>query len=822
LISCRQIRIITEKFLRLITPYVPLGLVHTFALKNPLRQTGARQVPATNNDPPTHRHSACRSPNWTGRRFHLINQGVLTWFSALGGWKAAIFSVPRIVLLFILGGIAILSSHGAPREIIGTLRSDSGENLPDVGVQLYTWYPFFDTSSFTDSNGVFRFSVTPGQYFLDISSANLLSRGYRAIPLLYIDVEFQSVLTQLVVHPIGPTNHLRGKVVDRLGNPLTNWNVVAVTSNGVPSLQSITDTRGAFDLALFFGPWNVTVHQPFQVNGSWYFPQRTVQMIEGLDQEIRLTAFAPTASISGTARGSDGKTFDYVNIHATTEFQESKYETTTSASPDGSFFIPVFDAAWALSATVFECCTGYGTFSNTVVAVHGTNEIVQLVCQAPAQFAKGSVVDDHGNPIQGATISASKFGPPDFSRFTAISDTHGNFAVPISAGKWRLSMYLPGWVPPEGQTFYVAPDEQKTGLTFRAIRSTGIIEVEFIHGEGMRPDVSVHASSTINGQTFQLSSGLDYMGRATLEAFDGTWIIHPELYSSLAEPPQYVQPSDQTVTIMGNTQHVVVALEPYDYPANKTHLRGRLLTPDGHPFPSIEVFADNGFTTPSVLSSADGSFDLEVWEGIWDLFANETQLRPLNLLSASPSCFVTNGVDIDGIELTTAVINGALRGTVVDEDGKPIAGISFTAKNWTTNSVYGCTVVSDENGAFSFDAFEGEWSVREFYANGEGYQSVPEKIVQVTNGLGSVTFTLQPLSPKYWVPQLSLPAITNGALQLTLNSEVWERYRIEASPDLSHWTPVTTNFAWNGGFNFTDLGITNAVQRFYRALLQPW
>jgi uncharacterized GH25 family protein len=754
---------------------------------------------------------------------------VLTWFSALAGWKAALSSVPRIALLFILGGIAIFSSPGAPREIMGTLRNDSGENLPDVGVQISGWFftidptfSFYQTNSFTDSNGVFRFPVTPGNWTLQVSSTDLLSRGYRAIGPLYIDVNYQSFFTQLVVHPIGPTNHLRGKAVDRLGNPLTNWNVVAVTSNGVPSLQSITDTRGAFDLALFSGPWNVTVHQPFQVNGSWYFPQRTIQMIEGLDQEIQLTVFSPTATISGTARGSDGRTFEYVDIHATTAFQESKYEAITSALPDGSFSLPVFDAAWTLSARVFECCTGYGDFSNTVVNVHGTNETVQLVCQAPAQFAKGSVVDDHGNPIQGATISASKFDPPNFSYFTAICDAQGHFAVPISSGKWRLSMSLPGWVPPEGQTFYVAPDEQKTGLILRAIRSTGIIEVEFIYGEGMEPYVSVHASSTINGQTFQLSSVFDSMGRATLEVFDGSWIIHPELYSGLAEPPQYVQPPDQTVTVMSNTQHVVLALEPYDYPAHKTHLRGRLLTPDGHPFPLIEVFADNGVTTPSVLTSADGSFDLEVWEGIWDLYANETQLRPLNLLSASPSCFVTNGVDIDGIELTTAVINGALRATVVDEEGKPIAGISFTANIWTNNSVYGCTVVSDENGKFSSDAFEGEWSVRENNANEKGYQSVPERTVQVPNGLGSVTFTLHPLSPKYWVPQLSLPAITNGALQLTLKSEVWERYRIEASPDLSHWSPVTTNFAWNGGFNFVDSGITNSPQRFYRAILQPW
>jgi hypothetical protein len=58
---------------------------------------------------------------------------------------------------------------------------------------------------------------------------------------------------------------------------------------------------------------------------------------------------------------------------------------------------------------------------------------------------------------------------------------------------------------------------------------------------------------------------------------------------------------------------------------------------------------------------------------------------------------------------------------------------------------------------------------------------------------------------------------TNGVFQLRLIGDPGRSYAIDASENFSAWTPLRTNVAGEGGFDFTDTNAPLAGQRFYRA-----
>ena len=63
--------------------------------------------------------------------------------------------------------------------------------------------------------------------------------------------------------------------------------------------------------------------------------------------------------------------------------------------------------------------------------------------------------------------------------------------------------------------------------------------------------------------------------------------------------------------------------------------------------------------------------------------------------------------------------------------------------------------------------------------------------------------------------------LTNQQFQLGLMGVAGSNYVLQASTNLSTWTPLSTNTALTNFFNLVDPKATNFPQRFYRVLLQP-
>jgi hypothetical protein len=75
-------------------------------------------------------------------------------------------------------------------------------------------------------------------------------------------------------------------------------------------------------------------------------------------------------------------------------------------------------------------------------------------------------------------------------------------------------------------------------------------------------------------------------------------------------------------------------------------------------------------------------------------------------------------------------------------------------------------------------------------------------------------------TPTVLAPDGSGSFITNG-FGFNLSGMAGQTVVIEASANLTSWTPLLTNSLPSGCFHFHDPDSTNFAQRFYRAWLTP-
>ena len=68
--------------------------------------------------------------------------------------------------------------------------------------------------------------------------------------------------------------------------------------------------------------------------------------------------------------------------------------------------------------------------------------------------------------------------------------------------------------------------------------------------------------------------------------------------------------------------------------------------------------------------------------------------------------------------------------------------------------------------------------------------------------------------------RLAIAPQVGGQVRLTLQGDPYERYSIQASEDLVHWTVITNLMATNGGLGFIDPDASQFSKRFYRSTLQ--
>lgn len=206
-----------------------------------------------------------------------------------------------------------------------------------------------------------------------------------------------------------------------------------------------------------------------------------------------------TGSIAGTVETSDGTGVPGADISASMSGASTQQATSGS---DGSFgFQDLETGTWSLDMTPpdgFEVDPSQNLPASVTVSADQTSNATLLVRQERGAV-QGTVVDDQGDPVSGATLTLSY---PDGSTETAESGSDGSYGfTDLDAGEYTVAVDPPaGYAVPEGE-----PEERTVTVELGAT-ATADFTVAPAPGTGTVSGSVANGTMPVAGATVTLSS----------------------------------------------------------------------------------------------------------------------------------------------------------------------------------------------------------------------------------------------------------------------------------------------------------------------------
>lgn len=327
-------------------------------------------------------------------------------------------------------------------------------------------------------------------------------------------------------------------------------------------------------------------------------------------------------------------------------------------------------------------------------------EVPDLVLEAVAGFVSGRVLNEAGQPVQLATVTAQAAGgSQQFS-----TDAEGNFDFTLAAGAWTLEAAKEGFLGGLPVQIQVARGQRQSNvtvvLTEQASQVTGsVVGLRFVNGQ---PERRVLAEATVVARPLAgpvLSTTTDANGQFVLNLGAGSYVIS-------AASPGY-ENSRPAAVRLGFGESVSGLL--MEMSQTTIRITGRVLDAAGVAIPDAQVVLDPDQAIPMpVQASADGRF--EVWAS-----AGRHRLRvsaPGHSIAEVDVGLGESGFNRD-IVLRSSVATVAGR---VSRAGAPIPFALVTA----TSARETASKRADANGSYELGLPPGVWSIR---IQAEGHQA---------------------------------------------------------------------------------------------------
>ena len=351
----------------------------------------------------------------------------------------------------------------------------------------------------------------------------------------------------------------------------------------------------------------------------------------------------------------------------------------------------------------------------------------------------------------------------------SVTDSNANFNVPVTPGSWTVR---PRWqnaaaraylVPEPGSFMEPSFDTSGGALTGANValkRATaliyGSVEDNFSNSIG-----GINLSANVDGGSFDSVGLSDVDGSYALATDAGGGFVNVQ---ELSSPPAngYLWSGDYVGINDGQAVNLdVIGHRP------TAHFRGNMLDDLGLPLRQFSIFANNNSGGTS-LSSTDtnGWFDLPVFGGNWQLYADAGEAEQRGVIFPPYSFQVTDGVDTTNT-IVVRRATGQISGLVQDLTNGVISGLSITLAATVDSTSYNLSAYTDYNGTYASPVFNGTWTVSlspyDLLSRGYNPANPIPVTVPPTNGLAN--FTLVPIGAADGPAQItttSLPGATVG------------------------------------------------------------
>jgi hypothetical protein len=406
-----------------------------------------------------------------------------------------------------------------------------------------------------------------------------------------------------------------------------------------------------------------------------------------------------------------------------------------------------------------------------------------------------------------------------------FTDTNGNFAVPVTAGTWKLKLggesgALLGYASPNNSLSADTTGGNVSNINFQMFKATALVYGS-IKDTQTNPVPVMRMDAQDQGNLFQGAGQSDVNGNYSIGVIASTNLNVSPDNNSLAVANLIGQGTNVVIT---NGQALLLNFIVLHSTA---HLRGQLVDNNSNPVPNMTLVAFPVSTNNNGISiypntDGNGNFDIGIYGGNWNLNLEVNSANNANLIGPNLVFSVTDGVDINNIRMVAQIATAQISGTVTDNHGTPLSGVRPFGNATANGTFYLAGGTTDNTGFYSFKVFPANWAVGipDNDLSSRGYQTVSNQSTTISGTNNQVVnFVVQPIvnTP----PTLSQPGLSGGQFHFQLNGLSGRNYRIDASTNLTSWVTLGTNTAFGGYFIFSDTNTSSFKNRFYRGVLLP-
>ena len=496
--------------------------------------------------------------------------------------RALYLSTILVVSLFSFG-ISPVAGAAANNTVSGTVTDAGNTAIGSASVDVIdTSSGTTRTSTATAGDGTYSVSVPDGTYRFKFDATGYLSNT--STSSISTSTTIDASLTQAGTIAGAVTNKRSGSAISGATIQISN-NTLGV------SKSATTDGAGQYSIDVQDGMYTV------DVDASNYVRSRSHNVGVTVGQTTtRDSTLTPAGTISGSVTNDSGTAIPSATITVSDNFG-NYYSTSTDQSgnyaievPKGSYTVKADNQSYAPSSA-----------SGVSVAIGSTTP--RDFTLNDAAVITGTVSDQNGNTVSGATISAWDSNFENFQQTT--TDSQGNYELEAANGTYTI-------------------EASKSG--YALTRKTGIQAVE---GQTTTQDIDFQSAATVTGtvtdsqgnplasakvvvhdsgyQTYQ-STQTNAQGQYTIQVPEGNYTIRAEKTGYAREQTQVSLSASQTTT--------------KDFAlGTPAVIEGTVTDSNGNQEANVFVLVDDGETYFTDRTDKSGDYSIDVPAGNYSVTA---------------------------------------------------------------------------------------------------------------------------------------------------------------------------------------------------------
>lgn len=376
----------------------------------------------------------------------------------------------------------------------------------------------------------------------------------------------------------------------------------------------------------------------------------------------------------------------------------------------------------------------------------GVDSVANLTMQPGTRTISGQVRDS-ANSSQGLPAVQVVFRSDDGKFTVDYTDANGNFSTPVTAGQWEVEVERNA----VNQLGYLAPSQGRpanttaanvSNVAFGLPKATALIHGKVNAENGGGIDLTEVDAGDENAE-FEAFTVTDAAGNYVIAVNEGVWFV--DATAGALQARGYLSPEPAELFIASGEAKLV----NFVVPVANARLIGTLRDANDDAvaevtFVALETSGTNRFTT--FITDADGTFDVPLTNGTWQLVPDPDEAADLDLIFIMPAPFTLSaGQTLANFDLRVQDPTRHIIVNVVDEEGQPYEGLSLEIESVTGGKTYVAYGYTDEEGNAQLPAFDGAWTL---FADGseleaDGYRELQPRVINVSGSDPEVQVELE-------------------------------------------------------------------------------